>query len=128
MYDDEERMMLSRADIFRRSVKYASILVAADVAVALLPFFNWIDVSSIGVLGDLLLAEVAMVFIAAGVLDISSSAGMTGFRKLFSSGVEYSAIKRREAERHAMVFLVTGLFLLAAMIVLAIFDLWTLTL
>lgn len=117
--------MLSRADVFRRSVTCASALVAVDVTVALLPFFSWIDVSSAAVLGDLLLFEVAMLFMVAGVIDISSSAGMTGFRKLFSSSVEYSTVKRREAERHVVVFILTGVFLLAAMIVLAIFDLWS---
>ena len=117
--------MLSGADVFRRSVTYAGALVAVDVTVALLPFFNWIDASSTAVLGDLLLFEVAILFIIAGIIDVSTSAGMTGFRKLFSSSVEYSTVKRREAERHVMVFIVTGVFLLAAIIVLAIFDLWT---
>jgi hypothetical protein len=126
MYDAEESTMLSHAEVFRRSLKYASVLVAADVGVALLPLFKWVEASSAGVLGDLLLVEVAIAFIVAGILDISSSAGMTGFKRLFSSDVEYSSIKREEAERHAMVFVVTGLFLLAAMIVLAILDLWTL--
>jgi hypothetical protein len=117
--------MLAYADVFRRSVKYAGMLLAGDVVVAFLPFFAWIDSSPIGAIGDLLLVEVAVLFIGAGFLDISSSAGMTGFRKLFSSNVEYSPTKRKEAERHAIVLLVTGLFLLAAMIVLATYDRWT---
>jgi hypothetical protein len=116
--------MLTYAQVIRRSMKYAGILLAGDVAVALLPFFTWIESSRIGMIGDLLLVEVAVLFIMAGILDISSSGGMTGFRKLFSSNIEYSAVKRKESERHAMVFLIAGSLLLAAMIALATYDLW----
>ena len=117
--------MLTYADVFRRSTKYAGLLLAGDVLVALAPFFTWIDSSRIGAIGDLLLIEVAVLFIVAGILDISSSAGMTGFRKLFSPNVEYSTAKRKETERNAMVFLIAGLLLLAAMIALATYDRWS---
>lgn len=115
--------MLTYTDVVRRSVVCAGILLAVDVAVALLPFFTWIDSSTIAIIGDLLLVEVALLFIGAGILDFISSAGMTGFRKLFSSSVEYSSTRRKEIERHAMVFLATALILLATMILLAVHDL-----
>jgi hypothetical protein len=116
--------MLTYADVFRQSLKYSGILLAVDLAVAFMPFSSWIDSSRIGTVGDLILVEVAALFIMAGILDISSSVGMVGFRKLFSSNVEFSLAKRREAERHAMVFLICGFLLLVAMIVLAIYDRW----
>ena len=116
--------MLTYTDVVRRSAKYAGLLLAGDVAVALLPFFTWIESSRIGIIGDLLLVEVAILFTGAGILDVSSSAGMTGFRKLFSSSTEYSAAKRREVERHLMVFLATAFLLLAAMVALAMYDFW----
>ena len=115
--------MLTYLDVLRRSLKSACVLLAADASIAFLPFWTKIESSSTGVVGDLLLVEVAGLFIGAGILDISSSAGMTGFRKLFSLDVEYSPAKRREVERHAMVFLLTGSLLLVAMILLATYDL-----
>jgi hypothetical protein len=116
--------MLTYTDVVRRSAKYACLLLAGDVVIALLPFSTWIESSSMGTIGDLLLVEVALLFTGAGILDIGSSAGMTGFRKLFSPSTEYSVSKRREIERHVMVFLATALLLLAAMIALAMYDFW----
>jgi hypothetical protein len=117
--------MLTYADVFRQSLKYSGIILAGDLVVAFLPFSSWIDSSRIGTVGDLILVEVAVLFMIAGILDISSSAGMAGFRKLFSPNVEFSSAKRREVERKAMVFLICGFLLLVAMIVLAIYDRWT---
>jgi hypothetical protein len=117
--------MLSYVDVLRRSLKSACVLLAADASIAFLPFWTQIDFSRIGVVGDLLLVEVAGLFIGAGILDISSSAGMAGFRKLLSLDVEYSPAKRRQVERHAMVFLLTGFLLFVAMILLATYDRWT---
>jgi hypothetical protein len=118
--------MLTYVEVLRRSLKSACLLLAADAIISFLPFWTRIDLSRIGVVGDLLLVEVAGLFIGAGILDITSSVGMAGFRKLFSldrMNTEYSPAKRREAERHAMVFLLTGSLLLVAMILLATYDL-----
>jgi hypothetical protein len=104
-------------------MKCAAILLGLDVLVALLPFSAWIESSQIGVIGDLLLVEIAVLFIVGGIFEIGSSAGMMGFRKLFSPNMEYSASKRKEAERRAMVFLVAGFLLLVVMITLATYDL-----
>lgn len=115
--------MLTHTEVVKRSVKYAGLLLVLDVAASLTPFFRWIDTSSLGMLGNLLLVEVAVLFITAGILDISSSAGMTGLRKLFSTNVEYSTVNRKDSERHALVFLFAALPLLAVMILLAAYDL-----
>jgi hypothetical protein len=100
------------------------MLILIDAVVALTPFSSMIDVSPIGVLGDLMLVEVAVLFVMAGILDFASSIGMAQFRKAFlSSKEDYSPEKRKEKERTAMVFLFTGLSLLGFMIVLLLYDL-----
>jgi hypothetical protein len=114
--------MLTYADIFRRSLILAATMVAADLVVAFLPISTLIDISFAGIVGDLLLLEVAAVFLAAGVVDFSSSLGMTAFRRLLSSRVEYSAIRRKEAEQSALMLLVAGSILLLALITLSCYD------
>jgi len=116
--------MLSYLDVVRRSLKSACVLLAADAGIAFLPFWSRIDFSRVGVVGDLLLVEVAALFVGAGILDISSSVGMAGLRKLLSLDVEYSPAKRKKVERNAMVFLLTGFLLFVAMILLATWDRW----
>lgn len=116
--------MLSYAVVLRRSLITAALLLIGDFAVALLPFSTIVDVSPIGVAGDLMLAEVALFFIIAGILDFASSVGMAQFRKAFLASKEaYSPEKRKERERTAMVFLFTGMVLLIAMVLLMVYDL-----
>jgi hypothetical protein len=115
--------LFAYATIAVRSLKIGAALFITDVVVAFLPFSKMIDMSPIGVIGDLLLVEVAALFIIAGVLDFSSSIGMTQFRRVFlSSKEEYSPDKRRQTERTAMVYLFAGLILLSAMVLLMIYD------
>ena len=116
--------LLSYSVVLRRSLITAALLLIGDFAVALLPFSTIVDVSPIGVAGDLMLAEVALFFIVAGILDSASSVGMVQFRKTFlSSKEEYSPEKRKQRERTAMVFLFTGMMLLVAMVLLTVYDL-----
>ncbi len=78
-----------------------------------------------GILGDLLLLEVAALFITAGLIDFSSSAALVQVRRaLLSSSEQFSSSKRKDTERKAMVLVFAGSILLAAMIVLALSDLW----
>jgi hypothetical protein len=115
--------LLAYAAIVVRSLKIGAVLFIIDVVAAFLPFSKMIDMSPIGVIGDMLLVEVAALFIIAGVLDFASSIGMTQFRKVFlSSKEEYSPEKRRQTERTAMVYLFAGLILLSAMVLLMIYD------
>jgi hypothetical protein len=114
--------MLTYADVFRRSLIFATVLFTADLFVALLPISTRIDFSFAGVVGDLLLTEVAVLFLAAGVLDFSSSFAMTAFRKLLSSNVDRSLDRRKESERNALVFLMAGLLLLVVLSSLSIYD------
>ena len=116
--------MLTYAAILKKSLKIAGALLVVDSVIALLPFSVLVDISPIGVLGDLMLIEVAVFFLIAGILDFASSIGMAQFRKtFFSSKEDYSPEKRKEKEQTAMIFLFTGLVLLGFMIVLMAYDL-----
>ena len=116
--------LLTYAAILKSSLKIVGALVLIDVVVALVPLSSMIDISAIGVMGDLMLIEVAALFIIAGILDFASSIGMAQFRKTFlSSKEDYSPEKRKEKERNAMTFVFAGLLLLAFMIVLMVYDL-----
>jgi hypothetical protein len=114
---------MTYAAIVIRSLKIGAALFVIDSIAGFLPFSKMIDMSPIGVIGDLLLVEVAALFILAGILDFASSVGMTQFRKVFlSSKEDYSPDKRRQTERTALVYLIAGLILLFAMILLMIYD------
>jgi hypothetical protein len=107
-----------------RALKIAGFLLLVDSLIAVMPFSTIIDLSPNGVMGDLMLGEVAVLFIIAGILDFSSSIGMAQVRKTFlSSKEDYSPEIRKEKERTAMVFLFTGLVLLVAMILLMVYNL-----
>jgi hypothetical protein len=115
--------LLTYGAIIVRSLRIDAALFIINVVTAFLPFSKMIDMSPIGVIGDLLLVEVAALFIIAGVLDFASSIGMTQFRKvILSSKEDYSPDKRRQTERAAMVYLFAGLILLLAMVILMIYD------
>jgi len=116
--------LLTYAAVMLRALKVAAFLLLVDSLIAIMPFSTIIDFSPIGVMGDLMLAEVAVLFIVAGILDFSSSIGMAQFRKTFlSSKEDYSPEVRKEKERTAVVFLFTGLVLLAAMVLLMVYNL-----
>jgi hypothetical protein len=107
-----------------RALKVAAFLLLVDSLIAIMPFSTIIDFSPNGVMGDLMLAEVAALFIIAGILDFSSSIGMAQVRKTFlSSKEDYSPEVRKEKERTAVVFLFTGLVLLVAMVLLMVYNL-----
>lgn len=109
--------------IVRRSVRVCVLLVAVDLVVALLAMI--IGRSPANAFGDLLLLEVAALFLAAGLLDLSSSVGMGQFRRaVMASKEESSPSKRRESEQHTLVFFVAGSILFAVTVLLTIRDLF----
>lgn len=109
--------------IVRRSLRVCVLLVAVDLVVALLS--SIIGRSPASAFGNLLLLEVAALFIAAGLLDLSSSVGMSQFkRSVMSSKEEFSPSKRRESEQHTLVFFLAGSILFAATVLLTIYDLF----
>ena len=111
-------------DILRRSLKIAAALAVMDLTAAY--FSSLADLSPIGVMGDMLLIEVAVLFLLGGLVDFASSLGVIQFRKVvFSSKDEYSAQKRKETEQTASVFIVAGILLVAVMILLTLYRLST---
>jgi hypothetical protein len=116
--------MLPYSEVLRRSLKIAAILVAMDVMIAFVALQLGLPCS--GVLGDLLLLEVAALVLLGGLMDFGSSLGISQLRKVFSpSRGSLSFQERSEIERKAMVFLFAGLMLLGLMILLAVSNLLT---
>jgi hypothetical protein len=109
--------------ILRRSLRVCGVLVVLDFVVALL--VGIIGFSAADAFGDLLLLEVAAFFIGAGLLDLSSSVGMSQFRRaVTSSKEEFSPSKRSESEQHILVLFFVGSILFAATVLLTVYDLF----
>src|SRR5208282_3953712 len=73
------------------------------------------------VLGDLLLIETAVLFLTAGIVDFGSSLGFVQFKKAMVSSKEpFSAAKRKDMERRALVFVASGSTLLGLLVLFAI--------
>jgi len=113
--------MLTYSQVLRRSVKIGAFLGILDLGAAL--FSTFFGFSPSAILGNLLLLEIAVLFIAAGLLEFSSSIGMVQFKRVvLSSKEEFSGTRRKETERSALVYVLAGLILLAVMILLALVD------
>lgn len=101
-----------------KSLKISAVILAIDSLGALL-LHNYL--SPYAVFGDLLLIETAALFIIAGVLDYGSSLAFVHVRRLMSPTREaFSASKRKESERRALVFVSSGGTLFGILILLAI--------
>ncbi len=113
--------MLMLLRILRSSLQLAAALLAVDGGIAyVLTLFHYAIVES---LGDLMLAEVAVLFILAGVLDFASSIGVAQFRKTFLASKQgYSSSKHKASHRNASVLLVAGFILLAILIVASVYE------
>ena len=112
--------MLTFSEILRRSILLDMVLLAIDGVAAFFALFKYPFVESIG---DMMLVEVAILFVLAGLMDFGSSIGMAQFKKVFSSSKEsYSASKRKDSERRALVFLFAGLILFLILIAAAIYE------
>ncbi len=113
--------MLSLLRIIRRSFALCAAILAADgVAAYLLEFLNYAFIESIG---DLMLVEVALLFVVAGLMDFATSIGGAQFRRMILASKEgYSASKHKETERKAAVLFLSGLILLLLLIATAIYD------
>lgn len=113
--------MLRLLRVLRSSLQLTAALLAVDGGVAyVLTLLHYTLVES---LGDLMLAEVAVLFILAGVLDFASSIGVAQFRKTFLGSKQgYSSSKHKASLRSASVLLVAGLILLAILIVAGVLE------
>jgi hypothetical protein len=94
-------------------------LFVADFAIAeLLMLFG---ASPLGVLGDLILLEVAILAILGGLVEFSKSKGVYEFRHLaLRSEEKFSTAKHLEASKTAVAFFSAALMLFSILIVLAL--------
>jgi hypothetical protein len=75
------------------------------------------------VMGDLMLVEVALLFLLAGIIEFSSSVGAMEIRRvLFGSRTEYSDSSHKEAGRRALVLVLAGAFIFAILIVIGVLS------
>jgi hypothetical protein len=94
-------------------------LFVADFALAelLVPFGG----SALGVLGDSMLLEAAVLAILGGLVEFSRSKGVYEFRRLaLHSKEEFSTGKHLEASRMAVVFFSATLMLFSILIAIAL--------
>ena len=117
--------MLTYTQVLYRSLKISAILLVVDwIGV----FLFRSHIYPYEFFGDLLLIETAALFLVAGILDLGSSVGFAGFRKLFftqtrrASEESFSASKRKDTERRALVLVVSGSTLFVILVLLAVFS------
>ena len=109
--------MLTFPKILGRSLLIAAgaMLVDGLVASAATLFgFSFIEI-----MGDLMLVEVAVLFLMAGLVDFSGSVGATQLRKVVFGSGQYSPAAHKEAGRKALVFVLGGTFLFVILIAFA---------
>jgi hypothetical protein len=113
--------MLTLLTVLGRSVRLVlGLLVADGLAAYGLTFLGY---SFIEVMGDLMLVEVALLFLLAGLLDFSTSIGAAQFRKtILGSKQGYSSSRHKEAEGKAVVFFVAGLIIFLTLIIFALYS------
>lgn len=112
--------MLSFPRIVRLSVQLATGILVADCVVGFL--LTFLRFTFIEVVGDLILGEVAVLFIIAGLIDFASSIGATQFRKTIRVSKQgYSSSKHKMSERKASVLFLAGVILFSILIVVSIY-------
>jgi len=111
--------MLTFPKIITRSIVIVLIAMCADALVAseTIRFgFSFIEI-----IGDVMLVEVAILFIVAGLIDFSSSIGAAQFRKsVLGSKQDYSQSVHKEAERKAAVLVLAGIFIFMILLGIAV--------
>ena len=111
--------MLTFLAILGKSLRIAAIILVADFILAYgLMFLSYSFVETVG---DIMLIEVAILFILAGLMDFSSSLGAAQFRKTILHSKEgYSSVKHKEVERKAALFFFVGLVIFSVLVILAL--------
>ena len=113
--------MLTLLTVLGRSVRLALGLLIVDGLAAY--GLTFLRLGFIEVMGDLMLIEVAALFMLAGLLDFSTSIGAVQFRKAILGSKEgYSSLKHKEAEKNAAVFFVGGLIIFLMLIIFAFYS------
>jgi len=110
--------MLTFPRILLRSLLVAAGAILSDGLVSfLLASFG---VSFIETMGDLMLVEIAGLFLVAGIVEFSYSIGGAGLRKtVLGSKDEFSRSAHIEAGRKALVLILAGIFLFVVLIAVA---------
>jgi len=113
--------MLRFLTVLVRALQLVGGLLLVNVLTAYL--LTRLNYSFVEVIGDLMLMEVAVLFILAGVVDFSTSIGAAQFRKTILAAKQgYSASRHKEAGWKALVFFLAGLILLLILVVAALYT------
>jgi len=112
--------MLTFLRLLAKSLLIAAVLLVSDGVAAY--GFTFLSYRFIETLGDMMLIEVAVLFIIAGLVDFYSSVGAVQFRMILGSKQEYSSSGHKDAEKKALVFLIAGVILLSVMVTLALYG------
>ena len=79
--------------------------------------------SILGVVGDLVFVEVAILAILGGLVEFSRSKGVYEIRRItLDSKEEFSTTKHLEASRRAVVLFSSALFLFVLLVILALIE------
>jgi hypothetical protein len=111
--------MLTFLRIIGRSLLIAAGAMLGDGLIAYrMVLFGF---SFVEIMGDLMLVEVAMLFLVAGLIDFASSVGAVQFRKtVLGSKQEYSQSAHKEAEKRAAVLVLAGVFMFVILMAVAV--------
>ena len=111
--------MLTFRRIIGRSLLIATGATLGDGSVAYgMTFFGF---SFVEIIGDLMLVQVAIFFLVAGLIDFSSSIGGAQFRKtVMGSKQDYSQSAHKDAGRRAVVLVLAGVFMFVVLLVVAV--------
>jgi len=113
--------MLTLLTVLGRSARLALVLLFADGLAAY--GLTFLGFHFIEVIGDLMLIEVAILFMLAGLLDFFTSIGAAQLRKiLLGSKQGYSSSRHKEAEKKALVYFLGGLIIFLILIVFALYE------
>jgi len=111
--------MLTFPKILGRSLLIAASAILSDGLVSF--GVTFLGFSFIEIVGDLILVEVAILFLIAGIIDFSTSVGAAQFRKtVLGSKQEYSQPAHKEAGRRALVLVLAGTFMFVMLIAIAV--------
>ena len=110
--------MLTFPRILARSLLVAAGAMLGDGLVSFV--LSLFGLSFIEIVGDLMLVEIAVLFLVAGLIEFSYSIGGAGFRKnVLGSKQEYSQSAHKEAGRKALVLILAGVFMFVVLIAVA---------
>jgi hypothetical protein len=120
--------LLTLKQILEKSIRffvYSTLFnVVASIVMSLIFSGNISLIQVIGNFGNLVLFEVMVFFFAGSAIDISHSAKWSASMKLLKlREKDWTMNESREAERRALVHILTGVFLIAELLLLSLMSL-----